>query len=1398
MVASREAPRGDETGSPAHEAAPGPSSPDFPVVGIGASAGGVQALLRFFENAPADMNMAFAVVLHLSPKHESLADQVLQRVTQMPVIQVTSETHIRKNHIYVISPAKDLAMRDGMLSASDASHARGRPVSIDRFFRSLADAHGERAISIVMSGSGSDGAVGIGRIKEQLGITLVQSPLDAEYPEMPQSAIETGMVDFVLPAVEMPQKLIELWRIAQAIELSDKDANTDEPVIASTGSLHGTPVIERALSGILKQLRVRTGHDFSHYKRATVLRRIERRMQVSALTTLPDYLDYLTGQPEEAQALLRDMLIGVTHFFRDREAFEALEREIVPALFEGRAAEDKIRVWAAGCSTGEEAYSLAMLLAEQQAERATELHHEVPPFQVFATDIDERSIMAGRKGLYPTSIITDVPPARLRQFFIREPLHYRVVKPLRERLLFAQHNVLRDPPFSSVDLVSCRNMLIYLDRDAQRQVLQLFHFALRPGGVLFLGTSESAEVANELFIAIDKKNRIFRARPSARKVHPQPTVPVPPATQAPLALLGVVLPQLPGRVSFAAVHQRALTQCGPASVVVDHASDIVHMSDQVGRFLRFTGGEPSQNIVDIVLPELRLELRTALFQATQSRRSVDARRVRIVTDSSTRYVNMTVRPYHDDIANADFVLVLFSEVDDAPASLAGDAAPVAADPLVAQLEDELRGTRAQLQATIEHADASTEELKASNEELQAINEELRSATEELETSKEELQSTNEELSTVNGELRARIDDANKANDDLQNLISSTEIATIFVDRAMRIKRFTPKAVDLFNLIPSDLGRPLFDITHRLDYPQLAADVAATIDSLQVTEREVHGINGAVFLSRMLPYRTADHRIDGVVMTLIDISARLDAEAQARESEERLQVAAQTTQDYAIIVQDTHGHIVTWNRGAERMFGYLEAEVTGELIDTIFLPDDRNIGVAAAERRRARIEGRSKDERWHVRKDGSRLFCGGVTTQIEARNFTGYAKIMLDITDRKVEESAQHLELIHERTVREKVEAANRLKDEFLAVLSHELKHPLNLIQVKAELLARVPEARGLPVVQEAAEAIRHSVAGQATLIDDLLDLSRLRTGKLALHPAATDIAALLRSAAETMQADFTGRGIALDMQGVAEPFTVDADPVRLEQIVWNLVSNALKFTQQGGRISVTLSRDGDSACIEVRDNGQGIDQALLPSIFDMFIQAEGVTSRRRGGLGIGLALVKQLTELHGGRVAVESGGAGMGARFRIWLPASRDVTLLPSVTPDGLHSDPNLLKGKRLLLVDDATDALDALRTLLELEGASVRAESSGAAALRAVGEESFDLIVSDIAMPGMDGYELIAQLRRAAATAQVPAIALSGFGRRQDAMAARQAGFDAHLGKPVSLTTLLQTIGGVMRNRVA
>ena len=1234
-----------------------PSHLDFPVVGIGASAGGLEAICTLFRQMPSDCGMAFVVVLHLSPDHQSVADRIIQDTTQMPVRQVTEPVPIERNHVYVISPANRLSTNDGYLRVAPANRRRGDHVAIDLFFRDLADVHKDHAFCVVLSGTGADGAVGLSRIKEQGGVTLVQTPDDAQYDSMPRAAIETGMVDLVLPAAEMPQKLLELWRNARQVRLPEIDDDTLPPALGTRAG--DAQASEPLLEEILLQLRSTTGHDFQHYKRATVLRRIERRLHVTGQPDLAGYLHYLEQHPAESQALLADMLIGVTNFFRDREAFEALERHVLPQLACERDPADggdEIRVWSAGCSTGEEAYSLAMLVCEQLA-----LEQRTRKVQVFATDLDERAIGIARSGSYPEAIVTDVPPSRLRQFFVKEDQHYRVRKEVREKVLFARHNLLSDPPFSQIDLIVCRNLLIYLDREVQHDILQMFHFALRPGGYLFLGTSESADVAGELFAPIDKRNRIFRARDvssAGRRAERQ--LPGTPGIPAPMETAGRLKP---GRKpSYAELHHRALAQRMPPSLIVDLDGNILHMGEGVGRFLQLAAGEPSRNLLNLVQPNLRLALRSTLFQARQGTEAVTSRPVNLADSELKLQVEITVQPYKDELAGSDCLLVVFEERAPDPSLPLPGVIRQTDSMVLNNLERELQRTRLLLQETIEQSEVSSEELTASNEEMQAINEELRSASEELETSKEELQSINEELLTVNYELKNKVEETDKVNDYLSNLIACTEIATVFVDRNLHIRWFTPRATDLFNILPVDTGRSLLDITHRLDYPALADDARAVAQGETVIEREIGGQDDHWYLARLLPYRSSEQKIDGTVLTFIDISSSHAAEERVRLGEERL--------------------------------------------------------------------------------------------------------------SKQLAESQSN----------------SHMKDEFFAVMSHELKHPLNLIQLNAEILRRTPAIKHIGAATKAVGTICEAVSSQARIIDDLLDVARIRTGKLKLKTEAVDLGAILLAIHEVVSSEQHPCPVRLELPADALPVMIEGDVTRLEQIIWNLLNNALKFSPAGSEIRLVLSHDEAQARLQVIDRGVGLNHDSLEHIFDLFSQAAPTQANHsRDGLGIGLSLVRQLVEAQGGSVQASSPGLGKGCVFTVCLPLCDRHG--PQREEGSELPIEGRLNGIRILLVDDSVEVLEVMRELLEMESANVSAFSQPREALNTAAGQEYDIIISDIGMPVMDGHALIKALRGHVHLRHTPAIALTGYGASADQHKSRQSGFDRHLNKPVGYDELVQAI---------
>lgn len=870
------------------------------VVGLGGSAGGVEALEAFFGGLPEADGMAFVVVLHLDPARESQLAEVIQGATALPVAAVDEPVRLEAGHVYVIRPGQNLTVEDGVLVPTPIEDERHRRRPVDHFFRTLAEAWGDRAVAVVLSGTGSNGTVGAGLITEQGGLVLAQDPADAVHAEMPRSALAEGVADRALPAAHLGAHLVEhLGRLLQTADLADPNA------------LDGDGV--KALRSVLAYLRARTGHDFAHYKRSTVLRRIARRLHVTGADSLDAYLVRLRAAPDEAHALLDDLLISVTSFFRDPEAFEALQREGLPQLFEGKAAHDEVRVWVPGCATGEEAYTLAILLDEH----ASRLE-EPPSFQVFATDLSEAAVRAAREGRYPGSIEADVSPERLQRYFWKEDGTYRVREDLRERVLFAPHSLLKDPPFSRVDLVSCRNLLIYLQRELQERVLELFHYALNPGGVLLLGSAESTDGASGLYRTLDKGARLYARREVETA---PPRLPSRPSRRV-LALPSDASEAEPvGRGDVASLLQRLQAEAAPPGLLLDERHDVVRLTDSAAPFLRFAGGAPTQNALKLVRPELQTALQTTLFQAGRTTAPAVSSPVEVEVGGEARRVRVHARPAPGDLTHVVFE-ALPAETS-APVQRAGGAEAQA-------LHDELQETRENLQLVIEEYETSREELRAQNEELRSINEELRSTAEELETAKEEAQSTAEELQTVNDELKATVDETTRAKGDLENLVVSTEIATLFLDRKLRIQRFTPRVREHFHILSSDLGRPLADLAHRFEGASLIEDAEAVLETLEPREREVRDDQGQWFLVHVRPYRTVDDRIDGVVVTFVDITERRWAEAEVREAKVYAESIIETLHE-PLLVLTPDLHVRTANAAFYEHFEVAPDETLGRRV-----------------------------------------------------------------------------------------------------------------------------------------------------------------------------------------------------------------------------------------------------------------------------------------------------------------------------------------------------------------------------------------------------------------------------------------------------------------------------------
>ena len=898
-------------------AAPQPAQHHFPIVGIGASAGGLAAFEAFFSNFPADKepNMAFVLVQHLAPDHHSILSELVQRYTRLQVFEITDGLVIRPNCVYIIPPNHDIALLNGTLHLLEPTLPRGQRMPIDFFFRSMAQDQHERSICIVLSGTASDGTLGVREVKGVGGMVMAQSPESTEYDGVPNSAINTGLVDYILPPAKMPAQLIA------------HVAHTFAPHHGIEYTLE--PTNENLLKKIFIILRDQTGNDFSQYKPNTIYRRIDRRMAVTGNETMDGYVKHLQQTLIEAGILFHDLLISVTSFFRDPEAFLAFEKEVIPMIFTGKAAGGVIRVWTPGCSTGEEAYSIAILLQERM-----ETLKKSYVVQIFATDIDNRAIATARVGLYPASIAVDLSPERLARFFVAEPGGgvYRIHKGIRDMIVFFEHNVCQHPPFSKIDLISCRNLLIYMNGDLQKKLIPLFHYALNPDGILFLGTSESVGNFGDLFTVLDRTSKLYQRKEYSRGARCAPLGRFLPSMTA----VDATLRQSSDRTAFPVklplreLTERALLQqIAPAGALVNRQGNILYLHGHSGMYLEPAQGEAGiNNILKMAREGLQRELTIALNKAAEGKEIVRALNLRVKTDGHFSMVNLTIRPVvaaPAEILKEPLYLVVLEEAP--PSDLVISDPSLATDARIIELERQLRVNEQFLQSINEMAENFGEELKSSNEEMQSVNEELQSTNEELETSQEELQSVNEELATVNAELQTKVADLSQTYNDMNNLLAGSNIGTVFVDHQLRILRFTPAASEIINLIPSDIGRPVrHTVSNMVGYDSLVADIKVVLKTLVPKETKVQTTDGKWYKMRLQPYYTLDNVIEGAVITFVDITEIKETqEALAKAYElSRMAVVVRDSHD-AITVQDLDGRILAWNPSAVRMYGWSEAE-----------------------------------------------------------------------------------------------------------------------------------------------------------------------------------------------------------------------------------------------------------------------------------------------------------------------------------------------------------------------------------------------------------------------------------------------------------------------------------------
>ncbi len=1314
----------------------------FPIVGIGASAGGFEAFQQLLSSLPPKTGMAFVLVQHLDPHHESRLTQLLSRSTAMPVIEATDGLRVEPNHVYVIPPNSNLAIAQGILRVRPRGEGAGLHVPVDYLFRSLAEDQKSRAIGVILSGTGSDGAQGLCEIKAVGGITFAQDEQSAKYNGMPRSAIEGGWADFVLPPQEIAQRLAEI---------------RSHPYLVLAPSPQPVEDIEMQYRRVLTRLRRVTGVDFSLYRDATIKRRIMRRMALHTQKSLASYIRQLEADSKEVEALYNDLLINVTSFFRDPEVFDALKQHVFPEISRNKSPTTPLRIWVPGCSTGQEAYSLAIALVEYFGDKPVRL-----PIQIFATDIsDPPSLERARAGVYPEGIEMEVTPERLRRFFRKEDHVYRVEKMIRDMCVFARQNVTSDPPFSHMDLISCRNVLTYLAAPLQKRVLPAFHYALNTPGYLVLGINETVGDSSDLFEIANREYKIYLKKPATVRPHAHYT--------SPEYKIGTLPDGLPsGRPTptpdfYREADRLLLGRYAPPGVLVDENFNVIQYRGRTGAYLESPPGEPTNNVLKMAREGLFLELRSALMAAAKEHKTIESQGIRVRVNSATHIIDLEVVPIQPPSSSHPCFLVLFHDAEARMAPVAAapaEAVPPADAQEIDQLRRELSATKEYLQSLLEQQDAANEELRSANEEILSSNEELQSTNEELETAKEELQATNEELTTVNEQLQYRNVELNQISNDLQNLLTSTAIPVVMVGPDLKIRRFTSAARKVMNLVTSDVGRPIGDLKTNLDIPDLTTIIEEVIDQVQVREREVRDTDGRWHVLRFHPYRTADRKIEGAVIVLLDIDEIKQAQKILQQHADLLELAHE-----AILAYEWGGPIVYWNRGATELYGYTPEEALGHQSHTLLGTDRSTASGFEQELERSghwvgEIKQRTKDGREVIVESRQQIVTRSDNTRL-------VLETNRDVTDRK--------RLQEELSLRfAELKQADRHKNEFLATLAHELRNPLAPVTNIVELL-RVKDLRGAE--QEwCHEVLERQIKQMTRMLDDLLDVGRITGGMLELRKAPVELRHVIESAVETSRSHIDAQEHKLSVDLPPESIVINADSARLEQVFSNLLINAAKYTPRGGEIGIGTARENSQAVIRVKDSGIGISPELLPRIFDLFVQERPSTGEEPAGLGLGLTIVRKVVELHDGTIEAHSAGRGQGSEFIVRLPLADKPAAQEKPRPPRTRTRHR----KRILVVDDREEQTRSLRMLLERMGHEVHVAIDGPAALKTLGEHPCDIALIDIGLQGMDGHELARRIRQEPKFKDIVLIAQTGWGREIDRQRSRDAGFHHHLVKPV------------------
>lgn len=1411
-------------------------SKSTPIVGIGASAGGLEAISELLTHLPTNTGMAFVFVSHLDPAHISKIDEILVRKTSMPVAEIKNNMRSLPDHLYIIPANTSLKIVNHKFKISPRMESQGIHLPIDTFFVSLAKDQQSKCIGIILSGTASDGTHGLEAIKAAGGLTIAQNPKSAKYDGMPRNAIAAGVVDFILTPKQIGEELV---RIALHPLIIGK-----EPDIIESSREFAKLDIEGCFSQIITLLKNKCHVDFSHYKRCTLNRRIARQMVLAKKKHLPEYLEYLETNPDEIESLFEDLLINVTAFFRDPKAYDKLKTQIFTEIMKKRVGDSPFRIWVVGCATGEEAYSIAMSLLEYIDEHGALKQ----PLQIFATDISKQAIQKARVGIYPESINQNVSKERLQRFFVKTELGYRIKSFIREMCLFSWHDVTSDPPYAKLDLICCRNLLIYFDQSLQERVLPIFHYALKPNGFLWLGVSENVrKLLPKFFDLVDKTNKFYLRKSTSftPKFHFPSSVYIPEKLEVDKQLSA----QVYGSTDILRETDRiAALKYSPPGVVVNSAMDIVLIRGDISPYLQLSHGRASLNVFKLAKAEVASDLRSLMRFAKKKNvpGRKDDRTLRFGNQVKT--FNIDVIPFSITMTShikeryflISFELAKSAVIENLHLSASADAPERtfsllkksaqehvnSKDRYIQELEQEQSDAKMYQKSLIKNFEITQEELTSANEELQSTIEELQSTNEELETAKEELQSTNEELTTVNDELQIRNVDLTKLFDDLLNLIACVDIPIVMVSRDGTIRRFTPKAREMLNLIQSDIGRPISDINPNFNITNLATLVSEVIKTHKIKETNVKDRSGRWFRLQIRPYKTVENKIDGAVIALVDINLIKTDLMQSNASLDYANSVANTVH-LPLAVLDKRLHLKSANHAFYEKFQVNE-EIVGCDILTLIGIKKKNISQVRKTLTNAFITNVVlKDFEIMYEYDDAKqgvLLLNGQRIQWIGDEHNAFLLCIQDITDRVNIKKSLGQAIIE-------AQRAAKSKDEFLATLSHELRTPLTAILCWTQLLLKMEEdcskksSSGTIAkkhigasspwnpakLKHALLAIEQNSKMQGKLIDDLLDVSRIQSGKLVLNISPLNPGDIVRTAVESVRPLTLSKSITIKTH--IKPFIgeVAADPARLQQIVSNILTNAIKFSYDKQVIDVSVNsikkKGKKFAVIKVIDRGQGIRPEFLPQLFERFTQADSNSTRLHGGLGLGLTIANDLLKLLDGSISAKSAGVGKGATFTVLLPLiahavqptmknkkeikkiKKSVEKVIGSTEEATLSQQ--LQGLSILIVEDEQSSLDVIMELLNFAGAKTIAATCLAEAMIAIDRDKPDVLISDIAMPGEDGLRLIQKIRKRGAlkSGQIPAVALSAYATKEDISRAHLAGFDTHLAKPFNATDLISCI---------